>query len=114
HAIRSEPNLSEAQHALAQVSWMIEWDWPTAETAFRRAVALDSNNAWAHSMLGHLLSFSGRHEEASQFARRTCELEPLSPTHHAMSSQVAFQARDYSAAIEQARQAIVIDPEFWV
>jgi TolB-like protein len=113
-AIRSEPNLSEAQHAIAQVSWMLEWDWPAADVAFRRAVALDANNAWAHSMLGHLLSFCGQHREASQFARRSCELEPLSSTHRAMSSQVAFQARAYSAALEQARQATIIDPEFWV
>jgi TolB-like protein/Flp pilus assembly protein TadD len=113
-AIRSEPNLSEAQHALAQVNWMLEWNWSKAETAFRRAIALDSNNAWAHSMLGHLLSQSGRQDEASQFARRTCELEPLSSAHRAMWSQVAFQNRDYSVALEQARQATVIDPEFWV
>jgi Flp pilus assembly protein TadD len=33
---------------------------------------------------------------------------------HALSSQVAFQARDYPAAVEHARQAIVIDPEFWI
>jgi tetratricopeptide (TPR) repeat protein len=46
--------------------------------------------------------------------RRARELEPLSSVHHAMSSQVAFQARDYSAAVDQARQAIVVDPEFWV
>jgi tetratricopeptide (TPR) repeat protein len=65
-------------------------------------------------MLGHLLSFCGRHHEASQLARRSCELEPLSSTHHAMSSQVAFQARAYFAALEQARQATIIDPEFWV
>ena len=113
-AIRSEANLSEAQHALAQVNWMLEWDWPTAETAFRRAIALDASNASAHSMLGHLLSQSGRHGEASTFVRRAREIEPLSPFHHAMSSQVAFQARDYAAAVERATQAIVIDPEFWV
>jgi TolB-like protein len=95
-------------------SWLLEWGWPTAETAFRRAVALDPSNAWAHSMLGHVLSQSRRHDEASQFIRRARELEPLSSLHHAMSSQVAFQARDYSAAVEHARQAVVIDPEFWV
>jgi TolB-like protein/Flp pilus assembly protein TadD len=113
-AIRAEPNLSEAQHALGHVSWLLEWDWPTAETAFRRAVALDASNAWTHSMLGHLLSQSGRHDEASPFMRRARELEPLSARQHAMSSQVAFQARDYSTAVEQARQATVVDPEFWI
>jgi tetratricopeptide (TPR) repeat protein len=33
---------------------------------------------------------------------------------HAMSSQFAFQARDYPAAIQHARQAIVVDPGFWI
>jgi tetratricopeptide (TPR) repeat protein len=96
------------------VSWWLEWDYPTAETAFRRAIALDASNAWAHSMLGHLLSQSGLHDEASVFMRRARELEPLSSLHYAMSSQVAFQGRDYSTAVEHARQATVLDPEFWV
>jgi TolB-like protein/tetratricopeptide (TPR) repeat protein len=113
-AIRAAPNLAEAQYSLGQVSWLLDWDWPTAETAFRRAVALDASNAWAHSMLGHVLSQSGRHDEASPFMQRARELEPLSSLHHAMSSQVAFQARDCLAAVEHARQAVVIDPEFWV
>ena len=33
---------------------------------------------------------------------------------HAMSSQVAFQARDHSAALDNAHRAIVIDPQFWI
>jgi Flp pilus assembly protein TadD len=113
-AIRAEPNLAEAQHALGQVSWWLEWDWPTAETAFRKAVDLDASNAWAHSMLGHLLSQCGLHDEASVFMRRARELEPLSSLHYAMSSQVAFQAREYSTAVSHARRAIVIDSELWV
>jgi TolB-like protein/Flp pilus assembly protein TadD len=114
HAIRGDPNLAETQLSLGQINWLLEWDWPTADAAFRRAIALDASNAWAHSMLGHVLSQSGRHDEASRFMQRACELEPLSSVHHAMSSQVAFQARDYYAAVDEARQATLIDPEFWV
>jgi|KBSMisStandDraft_5_1062788.scaffolds.fasta_scaffold50752_2 TolB-like protein/Flp pilus assembly protein TadD len=114
HAIRSEPNLAESQHALGQASWFLEWDRPTAEAAFRRAVALDPSNAWAHSMLGHLLSQGGQHDEALRLMQRACVLEPLSSAHRAMSSQVSFQARDYVAALEQARQATAVDPEFWI
>ena len=33
---------------------------------------------------------------------------------HAMSAQVAFQARDYAAALAHGRQATVIDQEFWI
>jgi predicted Zn-dependent protease len=46
--------------------------------------------------------------------RRARELEPLEPIGAALSSQVAFQARDYSAAIEHARRAIRLEANFWI
>jgi len=113
-AMRSAPDLCETQHVRGHVSWQCEWDWPDAEAAFRRAGALDASSGWPQSMLGHLLSQMGRHAEALPIMRRARELDPFSAAHHAMSSQVAFQARDYSAAGEHAREAIVIDPDFWV
>ena len=33
---------------------------------------------------------------------------------HALSSQVAFQAREYSAAVEHARRAILLDSSLWI
>jgi tetratricopeptide (TPR) repeat protein len=33
---------------------------------------------------------------------------------YALSSQVAFQARDYAVALDHASQAIALDQEFWV
>jgi tetratricopeptide (TPR) repeat protein len=65
-------------------------------------------------MFGHALSQLGRHDEAGRIMDKACTLEPLSSLHHAMSSQVAFQARDLSRSVEHARRAIVIDPDFWV
>ncbi|HEY3214882.1 MAG TPA: hypothetical protein VGK93_00165 [Candidatus Eisenbacteria bacterium] len=47
-------------------------------------------------------------------AQETRDLEPFNAMAHAMSSQVAFQGRDYPAAVEHARQAIIVDPEFWI
>ena len=114
HAVQANPGLSETQHVSGQVQWFFEWNFCAADAAFRKAVALDPSNAWAHSMFGHSLSQLGRHDEARSVMDRACLLEPLSPLHHAMASQVAFQARDMSFAAECARRAIVIDPEFWV
>jgi hypothetical protein len=56
----------------------------------------------------------GRHGEALLSTRRARELDPLAAIMPALSSQVSFQARDYSAALEHARHAIVLDPEFWI
>jgi Flp pilus assembly protein TadD len=109
----SQP-LSETQCAVAYVAWVLDWDWPGAEAAFRRAIGLDPENARSHCRLGHLLSQAGRQDEARPELLRARELEPLDPLMHALSSQVAFQARDYPGALEHARQAIVLDPEFWI
>ena len=113
-AVQADPDLADAQAAVGYVNFLLEWDWPAAEAALRRAIALDPTCAMGHRMLGHLLSQSGRHTEARSAMCRLRQLDPLYAMNHAMSAQVAFQARDYSAALEHARQAIIIDPEFWI
>ena len=113
-AIRAGPDLAEAQLARGRAMWFLEWDWPAAETAFRRAVALDSSNAMAHMNLGHALSQMGRHVEAQPLMRRARELDPLDAMLYAMSSLVDVQGRDFPLATEHAREAIALDPEFWI
>ena len=113
-AIRADPNLAESQHALGVLNWHLEWDWPAAEAAIRRALTIDPNFAMAHLTLGHVLSQMGRHAEAQRATRRARELDPFFAMAHALSSQVAFQGHDYRAALDHARQAITVDSEFWI
>lgn len=113
-AVAANPDLAEAQHALGQVDWAFEWDWPAAEAAFRRATELDPSYSLAHLTLAHLLSQAGRHTEAESFTRRARGLDPLNPLSYALSSQVAFQAGDYTAALEHANRAVALDQEFWI
>jgi TolB-like protein/DNA-binding winged helix-turn-helix (wHTH) protein/Flp pilus assembly protein TadD len=113
-AVRADPSLAEAQGVLGYVNWCCEWDWAAAETGLRRAVALGPRYAQAHMTLGHALSQMDRQKEALQLARRAREIEPLSAMMQGLSSQIAFQARDYRAALEHARQALVLDSEFWI
>jgi TolB-like protein/DNA-binding winged helix-turn-helix (wHTH) protein/tetratricopeptide (TPR) repeat protein len=113
-AVRTGPDLAEAQTSLGAFNFLLGWDWPAAEAALRRAIALDPNDPVAHSLLGHLLSQTGRHQEARSAMSRARAIDPLNAMSHAMSSQVAFQARDYAAALDHAHQGIVLDPEFWI
>jgi TolB-like protein/Flp pilus assembly protein TadD len=114
HATVAAPALAETQTCLGLVKFWLDWDWPGAEAACRRAIALDSSSGLAHRMLGIVLSALGRHEEAFMAMRRARELDPFDFVHHALSAQVAFTARDYMTAVESARQAILLNPEFWV
>ncbi len=113
-AVRSEPELAEAQTSLGFFQFWLGWDWLAAEQAYRKAIAADPNYAFAHRMLGILLSHLCRHEEAAASIRRARELDPLSAMNRALSSQVAFAARDLPNAILFAREAILLDPEFWI
>jgi TolB-like protein/DNA-binding winged helix-turn-helix (wHTH) protein/Flp pilus assembly protein TadD len=113
-AVRANANLAEAQLVVGYVNWLLDWDWSAAETATRLAIRLDPSDAAARRSLGHTLSQSGRHREAEAAMRRARELEPLEPLTYALSAQVAFQARDYPAAVEHARRAVLIDSQFWI
>ena len=114
HAVRSQSDLAEAQASVGAVKFWLDWEWPAAEAAFRRAISLDPRYAFAFRMLGHVLSQTGQHHVAELALRRARELDPLYAMHHALSAQVAFQARDFPAAREHARQSVAVDPRFWI
>jgi TolB-like protein/Flp pilus assembly protein TadD len=113
-AVAAEPALAEGHTSLGYVNFFLEWDWAAAESALRRAIAIDPGYALAFRLLGHVLSQCGRHTEAEPAMRCARELDPLYAMNHAMSSQVAFQARDYPAAAEHARRSISVDGDFWI
>jgi TolB-like protein/Flp pilus assembly protein TadD len=112
-AVAAEPELTETQTTLAFVNFWIDWDWPAAEAAYLKAIALDANHAMAHRMLGVLYSHSGRHEEARSSMRRARELD-MYGMHYALSAMIELHARDYDAALKFARQATVVAPDFWI
>lgn len=113
-AVAAEPNLAEAQTSLGFVKFWFDWDWLVAEAAYRKAIELDPSYPMAHRMLGIALAHMGRYAEARPEMARLRELDPLLAVNQALSAQVAFAGRDYAAAVQFARQAIVVDPEFWI
>jgi TolB-like protein len=113
-ALRSNPELADAQFVAGYVNWVLDWDWPAAERRLRRAGALDPGAAVFHRTLGHILSQMGRAGEAEAEMVRAHDLEPLDPLTPALWSQVAFQGRDPAGAMRHAREAILVDSTFWI
>ena len=113
-AVEANSNLSEAQLALGYGLWLIDWKWQASEAALQRAVDIDPSNVAAYRILGHALSQSGQHDKAAAAMRRSCELDPVDGLSRALSSQVAFQARDVAAAGDHARHAIALEPGLWI
>jgi TolB-like protein/DNA-binding winged helix-turn-helix (wHTH) protein/Flp pilus assembly protein TadD len=74
-AIALDSSSSEGWVALGLSSWQ-NWDWARAEQEFRRAIALNPNNAQAHANLGSVLDVIGRSEEAWKEFLIAQELDP--------------------------------------
>ena len=79
-AIDLDPNLADAQTALAAVSHHLDRDWKASEDAYRRALELGPGNELAHRWYAAFLTEQGRHREARAEARRFAAiLERLTP-----------------------------------
>lgn len=113
-ALEYGPDLAEVQYALCVFHLFVDWDLPAAEAAAREAVTLNPNSAMAYMRLGIVLSTRYRHVEARDAMRRARELDPLFPLLFANSANVALVANDLRSALEFSKQAIAINPEFWV
>ena len=86
-ALQAEPDLAEVQTASGHVAYLVDWDWPAAERALRRATELDPHDAIAHRILGLVLSQMRRHAEAVAPMQRAIDLEPLEPIYHALAAR---------------------------
>ena len=56
----------------------------------------------------------GAHSAAVLAMEQTRTLDPLSPLSYALSAQIAYQARDYAAALTYAKRATLVDSRFWI
>lgn len=89
-AMSLDSTLAEARIALAY-SLASSGHFTTAEGEFRRAIALDPDNAVAHATYGMLLVALGRGEEALDEAEVALELDPLGPrVAHSVKKQAMF------------------------
>jgi TolB-like protein/DNA-binding winged helix-turn-helix (wHTH) protein/Flp pilus assembly protein TadD len=111
-AVELDEGLAEAHTALAVVAQDYDWDWPTAEKEYRRAIELNPNYATAHHWYGEYLGLMGRFEEAFREFERARQLDPLSliiATDHAVA---LLYSRQYDRAISQFREVLEMEPDF--
>ena len=114
NALRADPHRAETLASMAFFCFWLGWEWRRSQSLFQQAIAADPNYAFAHRVLGIASSHLCEHDLAMRSIQRARELDPLSAMNRALSAQIAFAARDLDAAVRFAREAMVIDPEFWV
>jgi Tfp pilus assembly protein PilF len=105
-AVELDPNYSDAQATLGYIKWQPYLDWRGAEANFRRAIAINPNNADAHSQFGEFLVAMGHRDEGV----RECHLaQQLNPNKDS-SSGCLFWAHDYDGSIAILRMMLWKNP----
>jgi tetratricopeptide (TPR) repeat protein len=105
-AVALDPASSEARTALA-CSKLLDWDWSGAEKEFRKAIALNPNDASAHDGFGYYLCKVGRLEECWKEWETAQELDPKQDH----LSQEFLWRGDYDRAIELAKKSLESRPK---
>ena len=113
-AVALDDGLAEAHSALGTVKVWMDWDWPGAEAAFRRALELNPSYVQAHRYYACLLSHTGRHAEAAAEMAMARVVDPLSPIMHALSGHLRWHAGDYEGALAHLRHAEAINTNLWI
>ncbi len=109
-ALRADSMLPEA-HAMRATLLANEYRWKEAELEFHRAQELGPESAETLGLYCLIyLSAMRRWDEAIECARKTVELDPLSPFRHFEAAYLYFLMRRYDSAIEYCLKSLEIDP----
>jgi TolB-like protein/DNA-binding winged helix-turn-helix (wHTH) protein/Tfp pilus assembly protein PilF len=111
-ALELDESLAEAHTSLALITESYDYDWPTAEKEFRRAIQLDPSYATAHQWYAEFLSWQGRFDEALAESEQARLLDPMSLIIATDHGAILYYARQYDRAIAQWRAVLEMDPDF--
>jgi serine/threonine protein kinase/Flp pilus assembly protein TadD len=108
-ALSMDPTLSEAYAAKGMILEHYDGDFAGAEEAFRIAIHLNPNDAFAHLELGNLLMRQRRFDEALREVQQALYLNPLSARFQNDVGAVLHFSGRYDEAIDAAEKALALD-----
>jgi TolB-like protein/tRNA A-37 threonylcarbamoyl transferase component Bud32/Flp pilus assembly protein TadD len=108
-ALALDDRLPDAHATLASIRFYGNWDWPGAESEFKRAIELSPSYAEARRTYSDFLSEMGRHDQALAEIRTAQELDPFAAATILAGGWAFYYAREYHRAIEQCRTVLDLD-----
>jgi len=111
-AVELDETSAEAHTDLAFTTLYWKWDWPAAEREFKRALALDPNNALAHHWYATALLAHYRGPEALAQIERAQKLDASSMAILADKGFILYYAGKQEAGMALLRQIEAAEPSF--
>ena len=111
-ALQIDDSLAEAHASLADMRYQYEWDWPGAESEFRKAIALNPNYPTAHQWYSNYLSAASRFAESLQEIQVARRLDPMDLVIRNDEGLAHHLAGDDEKAIGLLRHTVELEPNF--
>lgn len=111
-ALAIDPQLADGYVSRAILLTDFNWDWPKAETDFKKALALNPNSAAAHHWYARHLDQVGRAEDGLREINSALKNDPLSPTIRVAKGKILFDAHRYGEAVDSCKSALDLEPNF--
>ena len=105
-------SFADAHGSLASVLHRYAWDFPRAESEYRRALSENPAHATAHHWFGLFLLTMGRFAEARAEVERASALDPLSLVVREDRGYWLYCHREEAAAEIEFRKILEMDPGF--
>ena len=100
----------DAYAALANVKFMLEWDWSGAEKDYRRASELHLLRLTGARRYVRFLALTGRAQEGLSFRKRMIELDPVFTEYRILLGWDLQYARQYEEGIRHLQRMLLEDP----
>lgn len=111
-ALRMDDTLAEAHSALADVTYLHDWEWDKAEAEYEKALAGNPNYAVAHSSYAQFLACQARFDESLERHWRARGLDPLSlMIRSTMANTLTWMGR-YDQAESELGKVLEMDPGY--
>jgi serine/threonine-protein kinase len=113
-ALELDSSLAEGYAMLGWIEHWFEWNWVASESHFRRAIEMNPNDTESHLGYAHLLSSTGRHEQAIEEVRRARELSPNYPVAAALEGGFLLRAGRGEEALRRMEAARPVGENLWL
>ncbi|MCC6392913.1 MAG: winged helix-turn-helix domain-containing protein, partial [Bryobacterales bacterium] len=113
-AVELDDTLADGHNLLGGIAGFVDWRWDTAERELRRAIALNSSHADARFNYALVLVSLRRPVEALEQLRLVREIDPLHPMSNSLVPGCHALLGQFEKAVEHARQAVQMAPDFFV
>jgi Tfp pilus assembly protein PilF len=111
-ALSLDEALPEAHTSLALIYTYYDWNFPKAESEFKRALELKPGYAFGHQWYSRYLMSLGRFRESIGEMQRALDLDPLSISINLEMGLPYFYQRQYDQAITIFNKALEMDSSF--